>query len=500
MSAVVRHRSLGARPWFGILSYCAVTLAARAAVAQPSVDAVELPLSTAAKHCLGKPAKTPSELQARASCLSYEAESGIVELMRTLARLDLNNAREQAEWATAKVFEAEVKGRDRAARALEAMVRRPTTADLPEQRVTMIALASLTQRRQERARDDGNGKRPRMTPPVACAERVNDNDETLALEAIACVGKSNDSWPDDALVLAATSHESGAVRHHALSLLQREPQLPEALSRQLAAYLIAQHRARGEFRDAGDVCRVLTRTTGGAARWASLAAAPWADSACRALQARPRPGSPEPLRQFQASVTGGKGVCRTARTSAQDYALLCAFDGTGDAAASTFGELSFQKSELSRGGVSENTYRVPLLSGERLESAEVRSYLLPDRRAPGAPWVDVPRGLVVAPITDRYRGTRRLAVYAMKYAESLELVWQSPECRSEGCRLDIVQREQPKLHDLTGVMLLSDDRAIELDLKLLLEGQLDAALGCPPLLGPLDSCRALAQRAPTVAR
>ena len=93
-----------------------------------------------------------------------------------------------------------------------------------------------------------------------------------------------------------------------------------------------------------------------------------------------------------------------------------------------------------------------------------------------------------------------MAVYAMRYAESLELVWQSPECRSEGCRLDIVQREHPESRDFTGVMLLSDDRALEIDLNLLLGRRLDAALGCPPLLGPLDACRALGQRAPTVAR
>lgn len=480
--------------WVTLLLSVSVWLGGTTARAQ----SVELQLSVEVKRCLRNTATSESELRSQASCLSYRDESGVVESLRIAAKLSERESRSTAEWAARKAYDAEAKRRTKASQAIEELAQSGAGGDAALERVLLIALGELTKKRMDAghaANSGGVSKPPRIVPPRACAERVNDVNAVVAGEALACVGHSNDAWPDRSLVEAATSHADAPVRHRALQLLRREPTLDEALTRQLAEYLVAQRRANRGFRDADDVCRILSRTTGTESRWASLAAAAWNARECQVL-ARRKLESPSPLPQFRASVAGGRGLCRNARIAERDYALLCAFDENHDPSGLTQGALLFKASELSDRGVSESSYLVPLLSGERLESKEVRPYWLRDRRPPGTPWVDVPIGLVVAPVTDRQRGTRRLIVYALRYAQKLDLVWQSPECVGNGCRLDIVQREDPKSHELTGLLLLSDERAVELDLKALLEGRLDAALGCPSLFGALAACRAFSTTAP----
>jgi len=484
-----------------LLTSWACLLGSSAVMGESPADASELSLSADAKRCLRKPAETPQQLQERASCLSYEAETAIIELLRTAAKLDFHKARDQVSWATSKVFEAESKGRPRAARALEALIRRPTTADTPLERVTLVALTSLTRSRLSRARDASKNKRAGLAPPAACAERVNDENPGVASEAQACVGASNQDWPDAALVEAATSHASASVRYGALKLLARMPELGEPSSRKLAEYLVQQREAPEEFREADVVCKILLRTTTADARWASWAGNGWSADSCRALVERRPERQASPLPQFRESVAGGRGICRTARTDVRDYVLLCAFDETHDASGVAAGTLMIQPSPVGTTRPDERSLRIRLLAGERLESKEVRHYYLPYERKPGEPWADVVRGLVVAPVSDRYRGTRRLLVYGLHYGGSFEPLWQSPECTGEGCRLDIVEREQPPpTHGLTGVLLLTEERAIVLDLKMLLSKTLNAGLGCPRLLGPLQQCSAFATPAPTSPR
>jgi len=388
----------------------------------------------------------------------------LVQQLRHLASITDTSTNAEARAVGAKAYEAEAHGSPRGAMALEDLLHQQPSPSPELQRVTLVALGELARQRARRARAHGADVEHTATPdlaPAICEELAGDAREEIALAALGCVENAN-FVPTAQLVEIGTGHASSRVRRRALQLVSHVPKPNEALSRQLAlrlAELDADHAE--QEREADDICSILLKTTGPEAHWASLAAVAFRHHACGKLAWRDLDPTRESAERRQA--------CQLIHVWRTQAALLCTRQEGGAAM------LQVEEHLISgRPRYEPDRAPLPLHEGEELRVRELRYLRFEDTVWQAVPVAQRFAGVVVVPVSDRARLSRRLLVVGIGAPGNLPLLWQSPACSGQACRLDLVARERPGTHELCGLLLLTDQRAYALDVAALLERRLAA--------------------------
>lgn len=496
--------------WLGWLgaSTCLLALAGLAGVARAAPPSPATPsqrpalkLSTEVQRCLriGQLPRADRE-DAQLQCLSSQDESGFVELIRSLAKRRHEKAgygKERLEYLSWKLREALSKGHEEAAVAVETMLDDAPTHDIELETTALEAMrwVTIARRRAEPPKGHKKGaERPLVAAPRACAERVDAAEPRVAYQAVACVAEAQTGIPIERLIDAALTKPKA---WDVWRILKRLRSMPEPQARRLAEALIAKQA--DEDRVVDDFCETLGNVTPVNAEWATLAGRQAYDKfhtrECDTLARRASPPEPPRLSAAEASAVPVRKRCLEVPDGRQNYVSVCALDlGPAVTDPSRRGVLQVDKSRFGEHSPGQYSQHPWLLGDERLLVDQLSYVTLTEPPRKGEMWEDWDQGLVIVPSV-RADGTgRRLHVFGRR-ASQFRPLWQSPECRQAGCRLDLVARRVSGDGNLLGLVLLSGTQALPLDLKDLLEGSLDQRIGCPRLRPfSLSECSGFAPR------
>jgi hypothetical protein len=423
---------------------------------------------------------------AQLQCLANQDESGFVELVRAIAKRrhkDAHFGGERIKYLSWKVREALVKGRQEAAVAVETMLDDEPSPDIELETTALEAMRWVTTARREAAAPRGQGpgaERALVVAPRACVERVDAAELRVAEKAVACVAEAQAGIPTERLIETLLKKPE---RLEIWRLIKRLRKLPEPQARRLAEALVAKRD--NDDRRADDLCEILRDTTAVDATWATLAGRRafelFGVRQCQELGSRsqrPAPAGRDPT--LTANPLHSR--CLEVPVVRNEYVSVCAEDlGPASSDASQRGRLQVRHSRFSRyreeGVQTTNPW---LLEGERLLVSELGYVTLTEPQRKNERWQEWDEAVVFVPSAQQDGSQRRLHLFGLR-SRRLQPLWQSPECRQPGCRLDLVARRRVEDGELLGLLLLTERLAQPVAVSDLLERTLDERLGCTTL-------------------
>lgn len=500
--------------WFTVLSayglpvlavQCTGSVARAAPPASTATTPAKRPaleLSTEVRRCLRigqlpRPDRDDAQLQ----CLASQDESGFVELVRSIAKRRYRNpgfGAERLEHLSWKVRQALSKGHQEAAIAVETMLDEEPSPDVELETTALEAMRWITIARRKAGVPKGhekNAERPLVMAPRACAERVAATDPQVAYKAVTCLAEAEAGIPIERLIEAALKQPE---RVEIWRVLKRLRKLPEPHARRLAEALLVK-RDNGDRR-AVDLCETLLNTTTADATWATLAGRRAFDSfgvrECEKLARRSNETGPLRQNDPASARSPAHTRCLDVPKVRDDYVAVCADDlGPAVRDPARRGQLQVRNSRFSQNDWRQTPTTHPwLLEGERLLVNELSYVLLTEPPRNSEQWQEWDEGLVIVPSSSADGTRRRLHVFTRRNVH-LNPVWQSPDCRQAGCRLDLVARRNVGNGALLGLLLLTERHVQPVALSDLLQGMLDERLGCPRLRpASLNDCTSLGSR------